>query len=84
MACLLCKSELGFPVAQHSLLHACMCGCGVITELSQLQHPHRFTLKEGSLGREYWGKILSSIFCLATTGTGWGSRFSGEQCSRRM
>ena len=35
----------------------------------------RYVLAEGNLGADYWKMQLSSVFCLATTGTGWGSRF---------
>ena len=32
-------------------------------------------LTPGSMSDDYWTSLLKSTFCLATTGTGWGSRF---------
>jgi len=32
------------------------------------------TLCVGAMGQDYWQNLLTTVFCLATTGTGWGSR----------
>ncbi len=32
------------------------------------------SLVEGGMGNEYFEHLLTSVFCLATTGTGWGGR----------
>jgi hypothetical protein len=37
--------------------------------------PPGFMIDNGNMGEEYWPRILKSIFCLATSGGGWGSRF---------
>ena len=37
--------------------------------------PDRYNLKIAYSGPEYWHNVLTSVFCLATSGTGWGSRF---------
>lgn len=34
-----------------------------------------FVLRSEDMTHNYWMSLLSSVFCLATTGTGWGSRF---------
>ena len=55
------------------------CVWPVLSRLLGACPPSRYNLSVAHQGPDYWHNILTSVFCLATTGTGWGSRFKVRQ-----